>query len=354
MSGLNRLIDAQQSILLAEAGALLHNLGKVSRQFFEWQSKTGSPKYRYQHILQFVASDYPNLSQDFPELAEALQEPENQGILKPEIIHLLKATFFLPPPFEDHPYRIGELIEYLGQGQNQIGNQLYKEANSSYWIERIFPGGARLLHLLNRAHDATSGSDKEGSDKQDQNIWAKPQPVDSLFRVTPMGWEEPAPTLTDVDNLRAQVGKVLANFLNLPASPFPIQAFASELRRHLASALADTQRPVNDISVWDMGRTGAAFLKTAAAAYILTGRPMSHDDLSGRGVHNKLFWRVLSCQLNGIDYLERALSVAEVRTRHRLLTERLNHLRDTLENFPLAAEVYRDENGSFYLFPDIE
>ncbi|RJQ30099.1 MAG: CRISPR-associated protein Csx11 [Peptococcaceae bacterium] len=337
-----------QGLRLAQAGALLHNLGKITSGFLEWQikGKLGkAPSFKYQHILRLIESDCSLLATESPQLYQALKEPENINVLDKKTIDLLKRHFKLPFPLNDRQYRPGDLLEYLGQDKIEGENRLYNKPGEHHFIKNIFPGGSLLTHLMNRAHRGASGGEKEDIFIEQQNT--------GLFRSTPFGWEIPAVDFTKVNDLKSKIEQAIQKHLSLDFFSFQnLQDLSSALRKHMVEALADTQRPLNDLTVWDTGHTAMAFLITQAMGLILQKRAIDHDELAKKEAHNSLYWRVLSLRLDGLAYLEGAATLADLRVRYRRLKETLKTAQDWLEERSIAIQVYQDENGAFLLFPD--
>jgi len=324
-----------EALLLAKYGALLHNLGKVSSQFLKHQLNIDCPNFLYQHILGLIDSHCPiptSLWDKCPNLSHS-------DILDPATKQALSGNSFrLPYPFDDREYVPGDLIEYLGQKE-----PWYKtEPNQELGILYLFPNGSRLTHLMNRAHRGASGGEKE-------DIYTKQQsPEHDLYHATPFGWERPAPGIFDVDDVRLQVERVIQNHLNKR----PITSeFSKGLFPHLSMVIADTQRPFNDVTVWDIGHIGMAFLITQAVSHILMRRPLEHAELVKIEKSNTLFWSVLSIRTDGLKYLAEAPALADLRVRKSQLDKALKRIQLSLEKDCLAIQVYRDENGSLFIFP---
>jgi hypothetical protein len=148
------------------------------------------------------------------------------------------------------------------------------------------------------------------------------------------------------------IAKIETDKLNIYKS-LDFKAFSQELHPYLEKNIADSNRPINDITVWDMGRSGMAFFLTQAIEKIVNEKSIDHAELGKIEENNSLFWRVLSFRLDGLNYLEGAPSLADARVRIDLLHKTLDNIRKILEGLPMAIEVYRDENGSFYIYPDL-
>jgi hypothetical protein len=125
----------------------------------------------------------------------------------------------------------------------------------------------------------------------------------------------------------------------------------SQLRRSVCEAFTeapgDTRRPVNEVTLWEWSHAVAALYKAALAKDQLTGAEpqMNIRDLS---------WRLLSIRIDSAGFLGRAARISDLLGRRRELEKALDRVRGLLEEeYPLGTEVYRDENGSVFVVPDL-
>ena len=362
MTKAQEIRNHRHALLLAAAGALLHNLGKIHRAFLIKQiGKQGEQvDYLFQHIVGLLGEDaaernlLSNQAYGWTTRRNALG-PSKQGYDEKTRQALAAYVIALPEPFSDRPYRVGDMIEYLGVGNKK---EKWYESQSRLLITDIFPNGSRLTHLMKLTHGITSRVEKENIHSQSFSSSAE------VYRATPFGHEAPAPSahpaasqnFPDIDKVQESVECVIQAFLHpRPQEPFSYQAFARGLRPYFAQAIADTRRPLNDVTIWNIGAMAAAFLLTQALT--LWGRSQQEithawlwDAVDGR----KLHWRLLEARIDGLGFLDEAATLADVRVRRRRLERALQQVRDYLENLPAAMEIYRDENGSFFLFPDDE
>jgi hypothetical protein len=346
--------EYRKGILLACAGALLHNLGKVSSRFVEAKVPPEVKKeYKYQHICGLFVEDVdsqgkvtqlPSVTAGrkknfWVDLYDRLKNStDNKDTLSTETLKALKTEIdSLPSPFDDRSftYRIGDLIEYLGQGEG-----LYPKA-----FNDIFATSSFLTHLMFRAHHGASGGEKAGILELQQRF--------PIYLATPLGYEKPAPDLLEYERIKEKVEGIIQECLAIPES-FSLKEFAGKLEPLLRRIPADTRRGINDVTVWDIGHTGMAFLK--AGIWSLAGEnPNSyqHKYLDKWQSEKHPRWRLWRVGLEGLDFLCNAVSVADLRVRQRKWREYLDKVRDFAEEkYPVATEVYRDENGSIYIFPD--
>jgi hypothetical protein len=339
---MSELNDAtKQNLRLAAVGALLHNLGKIHAMFLDRQVNNASSDYLYQHILGLVAAHVSKLPPDLQSHYDASKLTVS-AVLDSATISALTTAFKLPTPLDDRTdYTVGDLIEYLGQGE-----RWYEENNGNFGIEHIFPSGSRLTHLMNRAHRGASGGEKE-------DIATTQQPdVHDLYLSTPFGYETPAPNINNINDLLQKIEAVIQKYLTSLADPFPLASFIAEIRPLLSRAIADTQRPLNDVTVGDIGHSGMAFLITQAVEWILTKRSIDHAELAKKETDNTLFWRVLTIHIDSLRFLEEASSLADLRVRQQKLRETFREISQKLEETLLAVEIYADEQRRLFTFPD--
>ncbi|MBP6472228.1 MAG: CRISPR-associated protein Csx11 [Chloroflexi bacterium] len=111
-----------------------------------------------------------------------------------------------------------------------------------------------------------------------------------------------------------------------------------------ATVGADTRRPINEINLWDWGMLVGAFYKTAVAAVILGHQPANRD----------LRWQLLGVRTDALTYLTNVSRLPDLEARKNTLQVAIENVKMLLEEtYPLAAEVYRDENGSLYVVPEL-
>jgi hypothetical protein len=132
-----------------------------------------------------------------------------------------------------------------------------------------------------------------------------------------------------------------------------LAAYSQTERPNLQKALsnlfaqvgADTRRPINEVDLWSWGLLVGALYKAALAGALLTGSIPACNDLR---------WRLLGVRVNGLDYVLNVVRIPDLLARQELLTDCLDKVRALIEiTHPLGSEVYRDENGSIYVVPDV-
>ncbi|MEW6423838.1 MAG: hypothetical protein AB1523_03690 [Bacillota bacterium] len=127
---------------------------------------------------------------------------------------------------------------------------------------------------------------------------------------------------------------------------FPDKFDRVALRDSFEKVWGDTRRPINEVTLWDYSFIIAALYKAALAFCLLVNQ--KPEPVSIR-------WRLLSVRVDGIQYLLGAQRIPDLLARKTILANALDRVKFLLEDFyRLALEVYRDENGSIYVFPDLD
>ena len=169
----------------------------------------------------------------------------------------------------------------------------------------------------------------------------------------PVGGEQnyPGTQISSAFGFERPVGTNLKTRLwNLPWSKLATLASDRQNLREaistlFAQAVADSRRPINEVDLWSWGSLVGALYKSALAGSLLTGRVPSAQDLR---------WRLLSVRVDGLAYISNVARVPDLLTRQKLLSDALDQVRTLLEvQYPLGSEVYRDQDGSIFIVPDV-
>ncbi len=122
--------------------------------------------------------------------------------------------------------------------------------------------------------------------------------------------------------------------------------FGKAVKKAFSIAVADTRQPLNDVTLWDWSNIVAALYKAALAQALL---------LDEKKDPSLIKWRLFSIRFDGINFLAKANRIPDLLARRNLLVNGLDEVRELLEiKYPLGLEIYRDENGSVFIVPDID
>lgn len=165
------------------------------------------------------------------------------------------------------------------------------------------------------------------------------------------GQAYPGTRISSAFGFEESVGTNLTNSLwRLPWSKLTtVAADRHELRERIgalfSTAIADSRRPINEVDLWSWGSFVSALYKAALAGALLSGTTPASRDLQ---------WRLLGIRVDGLEYISNVARIPDLLARQQLLTDALDQVRTLLEvEYPLGSEVYRDQNGSIFIVPDV-
>ncbi|HHU76241.1 MAG TPA: hypothetical protein GXZ24_05035, partial [Firmicutes bacterium] len=316
----------REPVLRACAGAYLHNLGKVCREFnLEHQEMLEKDDrkqhYFYQHIVGLLKADAKksgiNLYKDFFLLDKSTRHFDSENDITEKVFakikNILAGKVFnrddnLFYPFNDCEYRWGDFIEYLGQGEDDgrlyFNRDVKKDfhqhlgiikrtgTGNPYNIELIRGSSSLLTHLLNLCHRGASGGEKDV-------FYCRGQSKNSpAYMATPFGYESKNAGVKyrEYDAARENVERIIKEHLGVDSSSFSLGKFIADLKPAFHGVMADSRRPFNNISVYDIGHSGMALLKSAL--WTLKGKDFTHDRF-WTDKAELLSWRLLRFSLDG-------------------------------------------------------
>ncbi|MEJ5241797.1 MAG: hypothetical protein WHS87_11420 [Anaerolineales bacterium] len=206
-----------------------------------------------------------------------------------------------------------------------------------------------LPALLLLAHGEVSGQEKKGMDAQGRYVGIDdyqqqpPLSLDKIRIASAFGHETEHPLAWHTwMNQRKQIFDWLLSSWN---NPLQLKAEMLQQFAPLRNALGDTQRPINEISLWDYSWAVAALFKTAVARAVITGNVPTPADMH---------WRLVSVRLDALDFLSHSNQIADLIARRQLLKDFYQMIQHLLEvEIPIGASVYNDENGLVFVMPEI-
>jgi CRISPR-associated Csx11 family protein len=309
MSDLRILAQHRNAILLAEVAAWLHMLGKYHESFLHGNH----------NLAVQIPSDIEN---PFPHLNALLTDPWPGTIWSSLPVPELKAATL----------SIFDLIKS------------HHNPNAPSGLER----------LMWDAHGRGSGTEKGVLER------FAPGQQSIVFPATAVGNELTAIDLDQLQERRKELYKALEIWLDELRNTHAalnqqewarlrhdlIDRLATEFR----TSVAETRRPLNDVTLFDQTATSVALLKATLAQNLLSG----WKEPNQAAVKDKYHWRLLRVGLAGPAFWGMAVRISDLLARKGQVDVALNHVRDLLEvTYPLGAEIYRDENGSLFIVPDI-
>lgn len=255
---------------------------------------------------------------------------------------------------------LAEAIGWLHDYRKCSDEQLKGSGLARNTLENKFPNLSSLqisLGSLNESFLALLKWDDSGTRQQFNALgnylvrchrtshFDKQEPLDgtqsypNIKLSTPFGFEKNVPSkLTD------SLWLLPWNKLN-GLSEQKWQELRRETRDLFSQVIADRRRPINEVDLWSWGSLVGALYKASLAGTLLTGTVPAADDLQ---------WRLLGVRLDGWGYISNVAHIPDLLARQRLLKDALDQVCTLLEvEYPLGSEIYRDQNGSVFIVPDV-
>lgn len=218
--------------------------------------------------------------------------------------------------------------------QPRLGSAYERRDAIGHWIGK----GTDILRILAAAHQSMSQGEKQGA--SGEKARGRPQPFRDTRAATAFGYEAMALTSKQLDDARMGVQDAVRN-----GAVLTNRSLVLDLATYLSCGLGDTQRPINDVTLWDYASAIAALYKSAVAQSVLQGAWADTRTIQ---------WRLLAIRCNGLTYLAQAHHITDILGRREVLNRALDAVQKLLERqYPLGNEVYRDENGSVFIVPDV-
>lgn len=307
----------RDAILIAEIGALLHDLGKLDSRF----------------IIQMSADRPYNF-----------RRYEHERVLRdlPELKNLLSNEFYTKKLAE-----LGDVISELAPLNRRVDLSLDRIISKHHDDVRRSPIG--YYKLISPSTRGIDGVDS-GIDKGTVSSEAK-QTLANTYIATAFGFEEKCIDAAKfalkefqqefVEILKSNLENAIYGTIALNKRYNIIQA----TKTAFVEALGETRRAANDVTLWDHSYSVASLYKAALAKILLDGQWTEPEELQ---------WRFLRISLDGLSFLNSVHRVPDILGRQRAITDALDKVKELLEvEYPLGNEIYRDESGSAFLVPDV-
>ena len=306
----------QTLILLAELGALLHDLGKLSEEFVDQKSIAPtaiSARFGHEEILTTRwLTDYPG---------------------------------FVPSAI------LADLNDL------QWRNKLHLSVKGAVQAERL----ERLITLHHASSQVTLVQTVIACDRADSGVdKAIPQAKqarDQTYIASVFGYEKPGCpiNLAALSSVRGaacqQIVKAFQDYRRgqIDVAQLREMALVALLPRDgqggYYATLGDTRRAANDVTLADHSFSVAAILKSALAETLIRGQ------LPGQQIH----WKLLGVKWDGLGIISKAFRVNDVLGRWEMIRQVKESLRRFMElEFPIGNKVYDDEDGIYFTVPNLE
>ncbi|MEA3360712.1 MAG: hypothetical protein U9R17_15080, partial [Thermodesulfobacteriota bacterium] len=347
----------QRLILQAEIAALLHDIGKFTKQFVDSKVYSNGKKgANFNHAWGFLEESSTACSN---QLKNILNKNMPEGWLgMPSQPVQLKT--------------LGDLTRLHHASNIQLKKQLG-------WCpdKDNIPPLIAMIMIADSIDSSTSKGGavfrtKERSPRLEEGNFE--QDIATCYLATPFGEKEADIGLKDLEKRSGEFQKKLAEILreyefwDLKDLVSNRKDMLELMEEYLSSALAETRLPTNDVSLWQHSYSTASIFKAILAVHLIAagcrgekdkGNLLICDnpnlllaDENGYPAHYKGNLAFLGIRWSEKDLLSRAVRPKDILARRARLFDLTNAIKKEVEiNFCLGNEVYRDRNGICFLIP---
>lgn len=317
------LTDNTTLILLAEIGALLHDIGKLHESFIESKSldKTSDNKYKHEKIL----NEYPSL--DVLMKCDTFLEMLNNPLLVKD-----KNTLSLDRFIKKHHDNVNNSLVYY-----------YKLLSSSTdGVDGIDSGVDKgLLHKNGRqALTPTYISTSFGFDKNEVELPNLKLIRDNICKKVESYFDEIIESQNRFKNDEISKKQFVREIIRVR------RKMMDSTKPSFLKALGDTRRSGNDVTLWDHSYSVASLYKAAIAKIIYENKWTEPGEIK---------WKIIGVQYDKLRLIEKAHKLTDI-VGYRNLTEIIDKTVKVIieEKIPIGNEIYRDETGIYFVGPSID
>lgn len=306
--------EARPLILWAELGGLLHDIGKLSNEFYEYrrnwrQWENGWNRDPHDH--EFFGKNIKNLNNhEFSKLKE---------ICEKSVWELCKDTDV---------------------------KKLFPDAEKcsiATFIDKHTDPGDTLTRMLKAADS------KDAAIERNNPLFSADQTQGTIYDADVFGHEIEWSYLTD--NERNELYKILNQLvregLNLKDYKYEQrQAILETIKRKFQNAFSDTTRPDNDISLWEHSYAVATILKVLVAHKIIYGESL--DDFK------KVRFGILGIGWDRLAFMSQGDKIGDVVQAQNILEDLKKHITTQIEyEYTVGNMIYEDNDGIYFMIPAI-
>ena len=315
MSLLKQINEKKAELLWAEAAALLHDLGKLSKAFLDyrkdWRGKIGG-YFNDPHEQQFLKThDRFIKDRQFPNLNKWL--------------------------IDDTVTINGEIVSISDVMDNHVdpsGSYFLKENSSKFSFLQMIKAADAKDASIDRNNPLFSAGQK--GDPFDTDVFGMEHPV------KPNGLE------TRRECLYKELSKIE---IKLPDGNSMLtnkerREFLKVIEDQFDKAFSDTTRPNNDTSLWEHCYAVASIVK------VLMVHELIYDERITEV--NKIRFGIMGIGWDGLSIISSGHKISDIIGRKDLIDSLKEKIRDQVEyEFFLGNTIYEDDNGIYFLIPRV-
>lgn len=295
----NNTDRVRDSLLFIELAALLHDIGKLSKDFLEYRKKWQDEDNGYELDPHAACYEAPSVFMD-------LFNNPNTDIEK---------------EFGSKEFSvIGVIREHEDPPENDIALKFIKAADS-------------IDSAQDRNNPLFGGEQKE-----------------EIFRSNVFGFE----TRRNVDiakqdtyrrRLYSKMADPLKDYLRSFKSGDRIKLLEI-IKEAFEQGLSDTTRPQNDTTLWEHCYSVASITKAISAHYLLSDKKEPMDNFA------KVKFGILGVGWDGVSFISSGEKIGDILGRKKLIDNVKICLKELIEyDYCLGNTVYEDDDGIYFLIP---
>ena len=306
------LREYKDAILLAEIGALIHDLGKLSEEFVRKQSEKEEDKFKdYHHskILDYDSSldeKYKPKYNDTKSLAKKVKQ-------KLECL-----------PEEKDRILEGTLLDIIKEHHN-------KERPKNDLVKFII------------ASDEFDSEEDRGKAKDKQKS------ADETFKSTAFGIEKDKINIGVLEKERQEVYKTILNFdKNLDRFELLTKLKKED---YFSKALGMTARAANDVTLWDHSYMTATIMKALVAYRVLDS---NFAVKSKQEVMIKKPFKIFAVGWDFFGFIRQSHKIPDIIGRIKVINEIKKEIKHIVEEkYAFGNSIYEDDFGIYFLIPSV-
>ena len=331
--------EERKAILLLEVLGFIHDIGKLSDRFLKSKASDGTEldkQYKYRLFIDLrevtVYKDYKDCGKINEKVDEWLKQAKNIPCAfseRPDLTENLNMIRI--KAWDKSEYSLAELVPFLSNPG------LYND--NVDWVGTLHKGmqpGLLIGYMHGVAH----------FDKETKGRFEK-QSYRNTWIGTPFGYdfekilvEKPNGLTLTLQSLPLKHDEII----NAIGSLGKRKEWLKTMRAGLSRCMADNQRPINDVTLWDWGYLVASLTKAAA-------RNLFHRN----GIvesFEKLEFQTLRIYLDKLGLYTDSDKISDLLGKKEEMDCSLSKARDLIEHkLVLGNRIFHDETGDYYLLP---
>lgn len=299
---IKKLQNNRSAILFIELAGLLHDIGKLSKDFLEYRRKW---------------HDDPNGYDNDPHDHDFLN---NDTSLKSLIPSVFKDT--IPN-------------DILGEKDFSIERAVHRHVNPTELMN--------ITRMLKAADGIDAAIDRNNP------LFSAEQKID-IYRSNVFGHEKDrCVDILEQEKLRKELYQFLAQHL-----PDYFDRYKPKDRRDLLETikekfelgLSDTTRPQNDTTLWEHSYAVASILKCLTVHNLFSAPENSICDFQD------VRFALLGVGWDGLRFMTAGQKIGDIVGRKKIIDDIKNSIKQLIEyKYPVGNEVYSDDNGIYFIVP---